>query len=467
MEKIKSKTIFVCTNCGTQRLKWEGRCGECKAWNTIIEESFNDKNIYDNSSTNAWLKDFTSEKIEVKNLSIKNLDSDALLRYTTKINELDRIFGGGLVKGSLTLLGGAPGIGKSTLLMQFAQGIAKNVTKILYVSAEESTDQIILRARRLNINSENVSIISTNNLDKIISFIRQEKPPIIIIDSIQTVYLSELSSPPGSVSQVKECTGRLMTITKNLNLSLLIIGHINKEGSLAGPKILEHMVDTVLIFEGEMNNQFRILRCTKNRFGATNEIGVFEMTNLGLKEVANPSEIFFNDREDKVIGSAIFASMEGTRSILCEIQSLLTPTPMAMPRRISLGIDLNRLHLICAVLIKHLNLKLYQNDIYINVVGGLKISDPAIDLAMAASMISNEKNIPLSKEICFLGEIGLSGEIRAISHIEERIKESIKLGFKNFILPWANKKQTLNYVSKKSLNLTYLKKIKQLLEVFS
>ena len=362
-------------------------------------------------------------------------------RKTTGIKELDRVLGGGLVTGSYILLGGAPGIGKSTLLLQMAEGLSQQGLTVFYVSAEESMEQISLRAGRLCLkNQNNIFIVNETALENIFHHIKNIKPDVLIVDSIQTVQLSELPSASGTVSQVRECAGQLMNFAKNTGTSVFVIGHITKDGQLAGPRLLEHTVDTVLSFEGDPHYQFRLLRTLKNRFGAVNEIGVFQMSSQGLKEVSNPSEFFLEERKESVVGSVVFTAMEGSRPLLCEIQALTLRSYMPMPRRTVIGLDVNRLHMIAAVLDRHLKTGLSQCDIFLNLVGGLKITEPGADLAIAKALISARKKEPVDKSSCFFGEIGLTGEIRACSFSAERIKEAQKLGFKNIYLPKGNKK---------------------------
>jgi DNA repair protein RadA/Sms len=380
----------------------------------------------------------------------------------SNIEELNRVLGGGLARGSLTLIGGAPGIGKSTLLLQMANGLSKNSFKVLYVSGEESVQQTLQRAGRLNVCSENIELASESELHQIIDLTRKMKPDILIVDSIQTIYLPELDSAPGSVSQVRETAGRLMALAKNEGYSVILVGHVTKEGNIAGPKVLEHMVDTVLSFEGDLSFQFRLLRSLKNRFGPTHELGVFQMGSQGLFEVQNPSEIFLQERGESLIGSAVFPSLEGTRPLLCEIQALVSPTPLPMPRRTALGIDINRLHLLIAVTERHLNFQLFQFDIFVNVVGGLKLAEPACDLPLLAALLSSESRNPLDSKTCYMGEVGLTGEVRAVSLPEIRIKEAYKLGFRRIIMPVSNKKNLEFEDIPKDINIIYLKTIQDL-----
>ncbi len=436
MKKQKSKTVFVCQECGAKRPKWEGKCSECGKWNTFVEETESPEP--DNGR--GWsIKTPTAENPATSANLSQSLENSHF-RTPTGIGELDRVLGGGIVQGGFVLLGGDPGIGKSTLLLQMSASLAnKNVT-VLYISAEESVEQTLNRAHRLNLKQKDVHVASENNFHAIASLIDTLKPKVVIVDSIQTIYHPDITSAPGTVSQVRDCAGHLMAIAKNNNISIFLIGHITKEGNIAGPKVLEHMVDCVLSFEGDSNYQFRLLRSLKNRFGAANELGVFSMSSNGMEEVTNPSEIFLEERSQSLIGSAIYPSMEGSRPVLCEIQALCAPTPLAMPRRTAIGVDVNRLHMLIAVAIKHLRAEFYKNDIYINVVGGLKITETASDLAVLASLISSFNNEPLNAKTCYFGEVGLTGEIRGVPLPEVRIREGLKLGFTTFYVPKSNKK---------------------------
>jgi len=365
---------------------------------------------------------------------------DSGQRSSTGIGEVDRVLGGGLVKGSYVLLGGDPGIGKSTLVMQIAGSLARQQGSVLYISAEESVQQTALRARRLGLKDERVDLASESSLDAILAAALERNPDVLIIDSIQTVFTREVESAPGSVSQVRECAARLLTLAKTKGITVVLIGHVTKDGSLAGPRVLEHMVDTVLAFEGDHHQQFRLLRAVKNRFGATNEIGVFQMTGDGLMEVPNPSELFLEERRDDRFGSSVLAAMEGSRPVLCEIQALCIATSLPNPRRTSLGVDVNRVHMLAAVLEKHTSISLVNRDIYANVVGGLRLSEPAVDLALVAAIFSSERQLSLPNRSCFFGEVGLTGEVRGATMAMERVKEAAKLGFRNIFLPASNSK---------------------------
>ncbi len=432
----KAKTLFVCQNCGAKRAKWEGRCTDCGQWNTLVEEQ-------SVSERKGWVKSGSSSgrnaRMDVYNL-IDSPSLDSGERTTIGIGEVDRVLGGGLVKGSYILLGGDPGIGKSTLVMQIAGHLGRRKMPVLYVSAEESVQQTALRARRLGLGGESVELASESSIDAIIETTLARQPALLIVDSIQTVFTSDVESAPGSVSQVRECAARLLSLAKNKNVTVVLIGHVTKDGSLAGPRVLEHMVDTVLSFEGDHHQQFRLLRALKNRFGATNELGVFQMANEGLQEVPNPSEFFLEQRAENRFGSSVFAAMEGSRPMLCEIQALSHSTPLPSPRRTAIGIDINRVHMLAAVLEKHTSISLTHRDVYANVVGGLRITEPAADLALVAAIISSELQVPLPAGSCFFGEIGLTGEIRGAHMALERVKEAAKLGFTKIFLPASNQK---------------------------
>jgi DNA repair protein RadA/Sms len=462
--RSKEKSIFVCQNCGAQRPRWEGRCSDCGAWNSFVEETAAPETAM-TSRQRGWTPSGSTESPAIVSLD-QNIEAMKFERITTGFVEFDRVLGGGLVKGSFILLGGDPGIGKSTLLMQMAGGLGKAV-RVLYVSGEESVTQTGMRAQRLGVRSSNVMIASESNLEEIRSLVQKHKPDVLVVDSIQTVFLPELPSAPGSVSQVRESAAQLMGLAKGQGVSIFLIGHVTKEGTIAGPKVLEHMVDTVLAFEGDVSHQFRLLRALKNRFGATHELGVFQMDSSGLVEVLNPSELFLEERGSRLIGSAVFASIEGSRPLLCEVQALTTSTPMAMPRRTSLGFDVNRVHLLVAVLNKHLNLKLSQTDVFINVVGGLKLMEPAADLAVAAALISTETGVEVDAKTVFFGEIGLTGEVRAVSFAEQRLREAAKLGFLKFVLPASNRKHLSDLPEKLKRQIIWIKDVRDLIPLFS
>lgn len=422
---MKTKTIFSCEACGYQSPKWLGRCPGCNQWNTMIEEI---KIGYSATKDRGALY-----RHEPEILSQIRMTEDEKIKI--HINELDRVLGGGIVTGSVILVGGEPGIGKSTLLLQASQSLASQNNKILYVSGEESTKQAKLRANRLNCNSQNLYLVNETNLDLIIEYIKKLSPKVVIIDSIQVLYKPALSSIPGSISQVRECAGELTLLAKGSGISLFLVGHITKEGSIAGPKVLEHIVDCVLYFEGERHTSFRLLRAIKNRFGSTNEVSVFQMSQEGLKEVTNPSQVFISQRPQDSRGSMVTATIEGTRPMLVEVQALVTPTTFGMPRRWSQGVDYNRSLLLIAVLEKRLGLGLKMQDIYVNVAGGIKITEPAADLAITSAIASSFKERYIQRETVALGEVGLGGEVRGVTQLGLRVEEACRLGFRRCILP--------------------------------
>ncbi len=459
----KPKSIFVCQNCGAQRSRWEGRCGDCSEWNTFVEETQTPETTV-SSRQQGWSASAVGASSVIK--LDQRVSEVSVPRASTSFRELDRVLGGGLVQGSFVLLGGDPGIGKSTLLLQMAGGLAREGQKVLYVSGEESVNQSALRAQRLGVMTSNVTMAAESNLEAIRALANEHKPDVMIVDSIQTVFSPEIASAPGSVSQVRECAAQLMGFAKGHNISVLLIGHVTKEGNIACPKVLEHMVDTVLSFEGDMSHQFRLLRALKNRFGATHELGVFQMDTRGLVEVENPSELFLEERGERLIGSAVFCSLEGTRPLLCEIQALTNFTPMPQPRRTSIGFDVNRVHLLAAVLNKHLGLRLANADVFINVVGGLRLVEPAADLAVAAALISTETEKEIGAKTCFFGEIGLTGEVRAVSMAEARLKEANKLGFTQFVLPNSNRKHLNEIDGELAKKIVWIKDIQDLTKLF-
>ena len=451
MSKVKTK--YVCQNCGYSTLRWSGKCPDCDTWSSLVEEIVtNDKK---RSSGSGSLKVNEGSYKLISEISSVNES-----RTQTRISELDRVLGGGIVGGSVILIGGDPGIGKSTLMLQLAEQIKDK--KILYVSGEESASQIKLRADRLNYHLGNFYILSETNMEIIEAVIEKESPDIVVVDSIQTVYRPEIESAPGTVSQLRESSALLMHIAKKNNVAVFIVGHITKDGMIAGPKVLEHMVDVVLQFEGERTHSYRILRGIKNRFGSTNEIGIFEMTDMGLKEVLNPSEVFLSQRNYGASGCVISASIEGTRPILIEVQALVTSSNFGIPQRTSMGFDYKKLSIIIAVIEKKLGVVLSKSDIFINIAGGIKIDEPAIDLAVAMSIYSSFRDIPVDSETVVLGEIGLSGEIRTISYIDRRITEAAKLGFKRIIIPKGNMKN-LN-TKKYKAEVTGVEKIREAIE---
>ena len=424
----KPSTVFVCSNCGNESSKWFGRCPACNEWNTCYEEKINLKS----SGKSASKKTATTVKLD----DVKKQD---IVRTKTGFGELDRVLGGGLVKGSLTLLGGEPGIGKSTLILQICDKI-KGEGQVLYVSGEESAQQIKIRADRLGIKNNDIVFLGETDIDVIEDAILKTNPKLVIIDSIQTMYSDEITSGPGSVSQVREITARIMKMCKQEEITTIIIGHVTKDGNIAGPRVLEHMVDTVLYLEGERYFAYRILRGVKNRFGSTNEIGMFEMNDIGMCEIDKPSSVLLSEKNENVAGSIVVASIEGTRPILVELQALTATSVFGMPRRTANGIDYNRLTLLIAVLEKRTGLPLGNQDVYLNIVGGIKITEPALDLGIILAVSSSFKNIPIPNDVIAIGEVGLTGEVRSVNQMEKRIKEAEKLGFKKCIIPESNKK---------------------------
>lgn len=456
MAKSKIKTVYVCQECGAQKPRWEGRCSDCGAWNSLVEE----RDVKP-AAGRGWVRSQTASTNQVTTLDLSPEESQ-LNRHSTGIEEFDRVLGGGLAEGSFVLLGGAPGIGKSTILLQMSAGLAKNEQKLLYVSGEESVSQTASRAHRLGLKSSYVEVASSNSLPEILDLIDSRKPQVVVIDSIQTIYLPDLESAPGSVTQVRECANQLLQVAKRDGIAIVLVGHITKEGSIAGPKVLEHMVDCVLSFEGDSSYQYRLLRSLKNRFGPAQELGVFQMSGVGLEEVKNPSELFLQERGQNLVGSSVFASMEGTRPLLCEVQALTLSTQMANPRRTALGIDSNRLHMLSAVIDRHLGVKLAFNDIFINVVGGLKLMETASDLSVVASLLSTSANRPLGRSSIYFGEVGLTGEVRGVPFADIRLKEAEKLGFKQYYVPAANKKHLKDVKLSRDSEIVYIKNIQDL-----
>ena len=423
----KNKVRFFCQECGQESLKWLGRCPGCNSWNTFTEEIV--------SSVKG--KKTITEGRESKPIYLCDIQADESERIDTGIPELNRVLGGGLVPGALILLAGDPGIGKSTLTLQCGHTV-KLEKPVLYVTGEESCHQIKLRAQRLGVDNSNLLILAETDLEKIEIEIQKSEPGFIILDSIQTVYLTEVSSAPGSVSQLRECTGRILQWAKGWGIPVILVGHVTKDGSVAGPRVLEHMVDAVLYFEGERHYQYRVLRGLKNRFGSTNELGIFEMTGDGLKEVANPSQAFLAERPLESSGSIVVPCMEGTRPLLIELQALVSQTVFGQPRRMTTGTDYNRVAMIMAVLDKRVGLNLGNHDAYINIVGGLKIDEPALDLGIALAVASSYKNFAADKDIVVIGEVGLTGEVRAVNYLEKRLAEAAKLGFRKAVVPFGN-----------------------------
>ncbi|GAB4141197.1 MAG: DNA repair protein RadA [Ignavibacteriales bacterium] len=443
----KTKIKYVCGTCGFESLKWLGKCPSCDSWNSFSEE------VVESKKNSAAI----TSKNEVRKLI--SITSANETRIKTNIGEFDRVLGGGITQGSVVLIGGDPGIGKSTLVLQSAEKIQGIV---LYVTGEESLHQIKLRAERLKVNSENILVLPETELDVILSKTEEIKPTVVIIDSIQTVSKSDFENAPGTVTQIRECTAMIMQFAKQKNIPFILIGHVTKEGYIAGPKVLEHIVDTVLQFEGERTSSFRILRSQKNRFGSTNEIGIFEMHDSGLKEVINPSDIFLGERNKKITGSVITASIEGTRPVLLEVQALVTPSNFGNPQRVTTGFDYRRLSILLAVLEKRARLRLSSTNVFLNLAGGLRIEEPAIDLAVCSAIASSMLDKPSPSDFIVLGEVGLGGEIRAVSHIEKRITEAEKLGFKKALLPNQNKKSIKNG---SSIELIFCDNISSALEI--
>ena len=425
----KAKTTFFCQNCGKQHAKWMGQCNACNAWNTIVEE------VVQKEVVREWKQSNTAKTIS-KPLKIEEIQLNTEERIPTKNNELDTVLGGGLVKGSVTLLGGEPGIGKSTLILQVALAIPH---KVLYVSGEESQSQIKMRAERIQKNSSNCLILTATNTQEIFKNIENTAPQILVIDSIQTLHTNAIEASPGSISQIRETTAELIKFAKETGTPVLLIGHINKEGQIAGPKILEHMVDVVLQFEGDRNHTYRILRSQKNRFGSTAELGIYEMFSNGLREVSNPSEILISKKDADLSGTAIASTLEGVRPLMIEVQALVSSAVYGTPQRTTTGYNLKRLHMVLAVLEKRAGFKLAAKDVFLNITGGISIDDPAIDLAVVASILSSNQDIAISPNVCFAAEIGLAGEIRPVSKIDQRISEAKKLGYKTFVASKYNK----------------------------
>ena len=424
----KSKTIYVCQNCGAKAPKWLGKCNSCGEWNTFVEEiETSSKSTFTNKKQ-ATKPEFISE-IEIRNEQ----------RISTNIKEFDRVLGGGLVLGSVVLIGGEPGIGKSTLLLQAALISNRN---IIYISGEESNSQIKLRANRLGGDNKKLLLLSETSLENILIHLNNKKPEIVIIDSIQTLHTNKLDSSPGTISQIRETTVGLLEYAKSNSVPILLVGHINKEGNIAGPKVLEHIVDTVLQFEGDRNHIYRILRASKNRFGSASELGIFEMLSNGLREVENPSELLLSNHENEVSGVSVSSSIEGLRAFLIEVQALVSTAVYGTPQRSTTGFDARRLNMLLAVLEKRAGFKLGTKDVFINIAGGIKVNDPAIDLSIIVSVLSSDIDIAIKKTDCFAGEVGLTGEIRPVSRLEQRIKEAEKLGFKRIFVPSNNKKGT-------------------------
>ena len=425
----KAKSVFVCSECGAQVPKWQGKCNNCGNWDTFVEEIIG-------GDLPAMAATSKSAK-PAKAVTLSEITADKESRYKTGLKELDRVLGGGIVKGSLVLLSGDPGIGKSTLILQMCEYLGKSLN-VLYVSGEESKRQLKLRAERLQVTTENLNVLTETDVETVTSYIYETKPDIVMIDSIQTMSLSAISSVPGSVAQVRECTNAYLHTAKSLDIPIIVVGHVNKDGAIAGPKVLEHIVDAVLYFEGEKNLTYRVLRAVKNRFGSTNEIGVFEMYDKGLKQVQNPSAMLISGRPKNVSGTCVACVLEGTRPVLAEVQGLVTQTGFGNPRRMSTGFDYNRLSLLLAVLEKRVGFHFSAFDAYVNIVGGLKLAEPAVDLPVVLALISSMKDAVLREDVIAFGEIGLAGEVRTVINAERRVLEAARLGFKRCIIPIHN-----------------------------
>jgi len=448
---MKSKTVYLCTECGNETPKWQGKCPACGAWNSLKEFAESSTPI----SRGPASRSFSRPK------RLAEIEGSDEIRFSTGMGELDRVLGGGGVRGSLVLVGGAPGIGKSTLLLQICTELCKT-QKVLYVSGEESEKQLKMRAERLEVSTENLLILSETNMDDVLNSVNEVKPDLVIIDSIQTLYRSGSDSAPGSISQVKDCTMSLLQLSKSTGITVFVVGHINKEGSIAGPKVLEHMVDCVLYFEGDRSGTYRLLRAAKNRFGSTNEIGVFEMADHGLVEIPNPSEALLQGRPKGASGTCVACPMEGTRPILAEVQALVTRSTLNVPRRAADGFDFNRTILLLAVLEKRGGLNLSSADVYLNVIGGLRLDEPAADLPVALAITSSLRDQPLSDQLAAVGEIGLTGEIRSVSDLPKRLNEISRLGFTACIIP---RRGTDQLVPPDGLKLLRVRNIREAIEI--
>ncbi|MCF6347415.1 MAG: DNA repair protein RadA [Flavobacteriaceae bacterium] len=446
----KTKTTFFCQNCGTQYAKWVGKCSACNEWNTIVEEVIQKDNMRN------WKQTATIKRVS-KALNIDKITINEEDRINTKNNEFNRVLGGGLVKGSMTLLGGEPGIGKSTLLLQIALGIDK---KVLYVSGEESQSQIKMRAERLSENHSNCLILTETKTQNIFKSIEEVHPDVVVIDSIQTLHTDYIEASPGSISQIRETTAELIKFAKETATPVVLIGHITKEGTIAGPKILEHMVDVVLQFEGDRNHTYRILRAQKNRFGSTAELGIYEMQNTGLREVENPSEILISEKDESLSGTAIGATLEGMRPLMIEVQALVSTAVYGTPQRSVTGYNIKRLHMILAVLEKRAGFRLGAKDVFLNIAGGITVDDPAIDLAVVAAILSSNEDVAVPQDTCFAAEVGLAGEIRPVNRVDQRILEAEKLGFSTIIISKFNKIASKNY----KINIVLVSKIEEVFQ---
>ena len=448
----KGKQVFFCQECGFESTKWMGQCPGCKAWNSFCEEK-----------VTVGAKSQSGRRAVVAPTSILEVETTDETRFTTGIGELNRVLGGGIVSGSLVLVGGDPGIGKSTILLQMCRNMSEMGQKILYVSGEESLSQIKMRAERIGNFTKDMLLLCVNNLEDVEEYVKKDTPKVIVIDSIQTIVTDDVESAPGSVSQVKEVTARLMRMAKQTGIAIFIVGHVTKEGTVAGPRTLEHMVDTVLYFEGERNAGFRVLRAVKNRFGSTNEIGVFEMKGTGLAEVKNPSQLMLDGRPDDTSGSVVVCTMEGTRPILVEIQALISHTNFGMPRRTAVGTDYNRVNLLMAVIEKRIGVQMCDYDAYVNIAGGMKINEPALDLALVMALISSFKNRVIDPKTIVFGEVGLAGEVRAVSQADKRVQEAKKLGFTTCIMPAVSKKNLTEITGINIIGVNNIKEAEELI----
>lgn len=454
MAKVKS--VYTCTECGASEPKWQGQCPSCNAWNTLVETV-----AETSASTNRYANKFEGLATTGQLQKLSSVQAAEISRIPTGISEFDRVLGGGLVEGGVILIGGDPGIGKSTLLLQTLCHLGRN-SKAIYVSGEESPQQIAMRAQRLGLDASDLDLLAEINLEKILATLQTHKPNIAVIDSIQTVYSEALQSAPGSVAQVRECSAQLTRLAKQLGITVILVGHVTKEGALAGPRVLEHIVDTVLYFEGDQNSSFRLIRAFKNRFGAVNELGVFAMTEKGLREVANPSALFLSHHESQVAGSCITVTMEGTRPLLIEVQALVDESHAPSPKRLCVGLEQNRLAMLLAVLHRHAGVACFDQDVFINAVGGVKISEPAVDLAVLLSIISSLKNKPLNDKLIVFGEVGLAGEVRPVTGGQVRLKEAAKLGFTQAIVPKANAPK----MAVSGMEVIAIDRLEQALQVF-
>ncbi|WZL80256.1 DNA repair protein RadA [Vallitaleaceae bacterium 9-2] len=451
----KNKSIFVCGECGYEASKWMGKCPECNSWNSMAEEV----KVKVSSTPKKVSGQLHYEK--AKPLKLSEIQSEVEERMETGIKELDRVLGGGIVQGSLVLVGGDPGIGKSTMMLQICQAVSRIKKKVLYISGEESLHQIKMRGKRLGVANDELLLYAQTNMNIIESVIMKEQPDVLMIDSIQTMYNEDIGSVPGSVSQVREVTAHLMRLAKQLNIATFIVGHVTKDGAIAGPRVLEHMVDTVLYFEGDKNASYRVLRGVKNRFGSTNELGIFEMRNEGLVEVLNPSEYMLSGRPINEPGSLVVCAMEGSRPLFVEVQALVSYTTFNMPRRTVNGADYNRIMMLLAVIEKKYGLSLVDNDCYVNIAGGLKMNEPSLDLGIIAAVISSIKNQAIDPQTVLMGEVGLTGEVRGITFSESRVKEAVKLGFKTIVLPWNNAKAIKTTEDIQIIGIKHINDLKQ------